>query len=200
MPLPRLMLGNGPDDSVAPGFQGAGDCVFAMISNAIRLANAVAGNPTVPIDGKQAIAAYSEVTGYVLDDESTDQGTDMHTALDWWRTRGFADATGRRHTLDAYVTLDLGNLTEELEALYLFDVGIAVGVVVSPNMQEEFAEGKPWTETGQTEEGHAILLDGRREYLKFESWARDQEASGAWFKAQADEVYGLLDLEASKEQ
>src|SRR6202034_1732511 len=36
-----LMLGNGPDDSVAPGFQGCGDCVAVCYANTRRVITTV---------------------------------------------------------------------------------------------------------------------------------------------------------------
>lgn len=197
MPLPRLMLGNGPDDSVSPGFQGAGDCFWAMCCNAIRLATSLAGYPA-PFTGKQAIAAYSEATGYDLDateadgSNPTDQGTNMHDGLDFWRKKGIADATGHRHKLGAYLALDLDNLENELEALYLLDVGLALGIVVPPTAMQEFLDGKPWTGTGHSDEGHAILWDAHRNYETVETWARAQPASHTFVKKQADEVFALI--------
>lgn len=192
MPLPRLMLGNGPDDSVAPGFGGAGDCVFAMIVNAIRLSYGIAGNPAPPFTGKETIAAYSEVTGYVIGDDSTDRGTDMRAALNWWRDTGIADSTGARHKLGAYLVLNIKNLQAELEALYLMDVGVGLGIMFPPTAMSEFDEGKPWTETGASDEGHAILWDGHRDLEKVETWARDQEATTGFLEQQVDEAYALL--------
>lgn len=192
MPAPRLMLGNGPDDTVEKGFQGAGDCVFAMICNAVRLATSLAGKPA-HFTGKEAIAAYSQVTGYVVGDDSTDQGTNMRTALNWWRKHGIKDADGHVHKLGAYVSLDLMNLHNELEALYLLDIGVGVGIKFPVTAMTEFNEGKPWSETDQNaDEGHAILWDAHRTYEKVETWARDQSATAHFLSVQVDEAYGLL--------
>lgn len=193
MPKPRLMLGNGPDDSVEPGFEGAGDCVFAMICNAVRLATAIGGH-AARFTGREAIAAYSAVTGYRIGDDNTDQGTNMRTALNWWRKTGIKDADGHVHKLGAYVAIDPRNLYDELEALYLFDIGIAVGILFPDTAMTEFQEGKPWRQTDpNAEEGHAILWDAHSSaYDRVETWARDQEATHAFLAAQVDEAYALL--------
>jgi len=60
---PERMLGKGPDDSVEPGFAGAGDCVFAGACNEHRVWTKVVGGEEAPLTGKGAIAAFSEVTG-----------------------------------------------------------------------------------------------------------------------------------------
>src|ERR1700747_42770 len=74
------MLGNGPDDTVEPGFQGAGDCVWAGAAHEHRLLEKLVGKLDLQITGKDVIADYSAATGYVLDDPSTDNGTDVHAA------------------------------------------------------------------------------------------------------------------------
>jgi hypothetical protein len=75
------MLGNGPDPTVHPGFGGAGDCVEAMMGHVTMEAAKLFRRQIPALAGKEAIAAYSAITGYVLDDESTDNGTDMRDAM-----------------------------------------------------------------------------------------------------------------------
>lgn len=200
MPSPRLMLGNGPDDSVAPGFDGAGDCVFAMICNAVRLANGIAGHH-VNFTGKEAIAAYSKVTGYRIGDEDTDNGTNLRTALNWWRKTGIKDADGKVHKLAAFATINLKgtNLTQLLQACYTFDIGVAVGIMFPDTAMDQFNAGKPWDVvpgTPEPNEGHAILFDARRKYHKVESWARDQDATAPFLATYVDEAYALFSEEA----
>ena len=196
MPLPRLMLGNGPDDTVRKDFKGAGDCVFAMICNAVRLACTIGGH-AVHFTGKEAIAAYSEVTGYRIGDDSTDQGTDMHVALNWWRNTGIKDASGKRHKLGAYAVIDMSahNLTEIFEALYVLDVGVALGIDFPESADTQFSEGKPWSvvKGSPSAGGHAILLDAKRlPDPKVETWAHDQPATQGFLKARVDEAYALF--------
>jgi hypothetical protein len=99
------MLGNGPDDSVQKGFKGAGDCVFAGAGHETILWNALAGI-TVPITGKENISDYSAVTGYVIGDDSTDQGTDVRTALLYRQKTGILDSNGKRHKIGPFLALD----------------------------------------------------------------------------------------------
>ena len=194
MPTPRLMLGNGPDDSVQSGFQGAGDCVFAMIANAIRLSSAIGGKPIPPITGKEAIAAYSEVTGYVIGDDSTDNGTDVRTALNWWRTTGFADATGARHKLGAFALIPQGGHLKWFQALYQLDAGIGLGIQFPSSAMDQFNAGQPWhiVPNMQIEGGHAILLDARRQWPKVETWARDQDVSEPFLETEVEEAWALF--------
>jgi hypothetical protein len=194
MPKPRLMLGNGPDASVGPGFDGAGDCVFALITNFLRMAWAVAGKGLFPATGKTAIGNYSEVTGYILNDPSTDNGTNMRTAMNWWRKTGYKDATGTRHKIGGYASIKIGTFNHLLWALYLVDEGVPLGIQFPSTAMQQFAEGKPWTVVpgASIEGGHAILLDNT---LEVESWARDQQTVEAFLKKYVDEAYFPVDEE-----
>ncbi len=192
----RQMLGNGPDDSVAPGFQGAGDCVFAAICNAIFLLNASAG-VTVKFTGKEAIAAYSEVTGYVIGKDSTDQGTDMRVALAWLRKTGIADATGKRHKIGAFLAIKPDTLGHLEEAAYL-GLLVLLGIHFPSSAMSQFDANKPWTVVkGATDEGgHCILFDALRATPKAETWARDQAASTGFFTKYVDEAWVIISEEA----
>jgi hypothetical protein len=194
MPQPRLMLGNGPDDSVAPDFQGASDCVFAFIINAIRLACGVGGKKIPPFTGKEAIAAYSEVTGYKLNDESTDNGTDMRTALNWWRNTGIADAVGTRHKLGAYAVIPKGGHLAWFQALWQLDVGVGLGINFPSSAMDQFNAGQVWQVVpgSPIDGGHAILLDARRQWPKVETWARDQDVSEPFLETEVEEAYALF--------
>lgn len=194
MPAPRLMLANGPDTSVAPGFEGCGDCVFACLTNYQRLAWAIAGNGLFPATGKTAVENYSEVTGYVINDQSTDNGTNMRTAMNWWKTTGYKDANGNRHKIGGYASIQVANFNHLLWALYLVDEGVPLGIVFPSSAMTQFDEGKPWTVVAGAEDdgGHAILLDRT---LYVESWARDQETDEGFLQKYVDEAYFPVDSE-----
>lgn len=201
MPLPRLMLGNGPDDSVAPGFGGAGDCVLAWIANTIRLAHGIAGTPQPKISGKEAIAAYSELTGYVIGDDSTDQGTEMRAALNWWKKTGFKDGAGKRHKIAAFAAIPLNSkdLTKIWQSLYLLDVGVGLGIEFPGSAMDQFNANKPWTvvKGASIEGGHAIALDAKRPSdPKVETWARDQMVAGSFLEKYVDEAWVVFSEEA----
>lgn len=198
MPTPRLMLGNGPDNSVHPGYEGAGDCVLACFTNYLRLAYAITGKGLFPATGLTAIQNYSEVTGYVIDDASTDQGTNMRTAMNWWRKTGYKDAQGARHKIGAWakVKVDLNHL---LWAAYLVDMGVPLGIMFPDFAMQQFDDHQEWKPVAGApapNEGHAILLDRR---LYVESWARDQEtdAAGKFLLQYTDEAYFVIDAEGT---
>lgn len=192
------MLGNGPDNSVAPGFEGAGDCVFAGACEETHLVEHAAGRPLAPITGKQAIAAYSAVTGYVIGDDSTDQGTDVRTALAWRRKTGIADAGGKRHKIGAFLALEPGNLDHILAATYLFGA-VGIGFQFPSTAMQQFDQGKPWSVVAgaSIEGGHYVPIVARRKSTAIQvlSWARNQTMTDGFFAKYCDEAWAIVPTE-----
>src|ERR1039457_6590306 len=88
------MLGNGPDNTVTPGFGGAGDCVFAGGDHETMLWT-LEGRDPATFTGATAVADYSAVTGYdpnaPLDahgQNPTDRGTNVRAALKYRQKTG----------------------------------------------------------------------------------------------------------------
>ena len=133
------MNGNGPDDTVHPGFQGAGDCAFACAGHIVREINKVQGH-LIEITGKESIGDYSAVTGYVVDDNSTDQGTDMRDLMKYWQKVGMLDASGNRHKIGAYVSITPTDPVELWEACYLFSA-VAIGFTFQQAQDDQFDSG-----------------------------------------------------------
>jgi hypothetical protein len=63
----------------------------------------------------QIIKDYSAIGGYVPGDESTDNGCDEVTALNYWQSHGFANKT----KILGWLAVDPTNLTEIKQAMYL---------------------------------------------------------------------------------
>jgi hypothetical protein len=188
-----LMLGNGPDDTVEPGFQGAGDCVWAGAAHEHRLINKIVKQVDVPFTGKEVIADYSAATGYVLDNPSTDNGTDVHAALDYRRKTGIADANGTRHLIGAYVSLDPKNWDHLRQATYIFG---AVGIGFSfPNSGwAQFHAGQPWDvvpNDGGNDGGHYVPVLGAptADKVGVVTWGKRQEMTRPFYEKYNDEAW-----------
>ena len=91
-----------------------GCCVPAAAAHMIEQWTTYAGNPIIPTDA-DVLKAYEDVGGYVPGDPSTDNGCDMLTMLNYWRTTGVAG-----HKIFAFVAVNPKNPTEIREAIYLF--------------------------------------------------------------------------------
>lgn len=189
-----LMLGNGPDDSVAPGFQGAGDCVFAGAAHETMETNRLARH-TVHFTGKEVISDYSKVTGYVVGDDSTDQGTDVRTALSYRRRTGVIDAAGKRHKIGAYLALDPKNWDQLMQAAYIFGA-VGIGFEFPDTAMEQFDRGQRWDVVAgsQIEGGHYVPVMGRSSttVAGVVTWARRQAMSQAFYEAYNDEAWAVV--------
>ena len=199
------MFGNGPDNTVSPGFKGAGDCVFAGGDHETMLWTLEGGVPA-KFTGATAIKDYSSVTGYdpkaPLDahgNNPTDQGTNVRTALGYRRKTGLVDASGKRHKIGAYVSLEVGNMDEILEALYLFGV-VGIGIKFPLSAMDQFNAGKPWSVVpgSAPEGGHYIPLVANRTNLECVTWGRIQQMTPQFFKTYCDEAWAILSTEMLK--
>jgi hypothetical protein len=192
------MLGNGPDDSVRPGFQGAGDCVFAGAAHETMMWNLEAG-VDVKFTGANVIADYSAVTGYVVGDDSTDQGTDVRQALKYRQKTGIVDAAGKRHKIGAYLALEPGNPEQLYEALYLFGA-VGIGIEFPESAMDQFSRGKPWSVVSRapTDGGHYIPLVAKRTNLDCVTWGQLQALTLSFYDKYCDEAFAILSPEMLK--
>lgn len=195
---PRLdwdMNGNGPDPTVHPGFQGAGDCMFACLGHIVREINKVYGRQVI-ITGKETIADYSAVTGYVIDNNATDNGTNMRDAMRYWQRTGILDAAGNRHKIGAYVSLNPTDLDELWEACYLFSA-VAIGFQFQRAQDEQFSHGTwDYVPGSPIIGGHAIPAFGRnRGRIGVVSWAKHLWFTKAAYTNLNDEAWAFVTTE-----
>lgn len=187
--IPWGMLGNDT----------AGDCVFAG-----------AGHETINwthLVGKEALfstpntlADYSTVTGYVVGDESTDQGTDVVTALKYRRKTGIRDASGKRHKLGGYMALKQGDTRGVRKAVYDLRA-VGVGIEFPETAMTQFNRGQAWSvvKGAQTDGGHYIPAIGYNDtYLYVVTWGRVQPMTWAFYQKYCDEAFALLSVEMLK--
>jgi hypothetical protein len=191
------MLGNGPDDTVAPGFEGAGDCVWAGGDHETMLAVAGAGGK-VAFTGANAIADYSACTGYVIGDDSTDKGTDPRAAMLYRRDTGLVDAQGNRHGIGAFVRLNHESYDEIMQACWIFE-WVGLGIQFPNTAMDQFNNGQPWDVVpgAQIEGGHYIVLTGRtsEDDNGVLTWARRQGATRRFLETYVDEAWAMVTQE-----
>jgi hypothetical protein len=153
--------------------------------------------------GATAIAAYTAVTGYnpnaPLDpngENPTDNGTNVRDALKYRQKTGLVDAGGKRHQIGAYVSIEVGNMDQLLEALYLFGV-VGIGMRFPASAMDQFNAGKPWSVVPGPEprDGHYVPLVARRKNLECVSWGRLQEMTPDFYKKYCDEAWAILSPE-----
>ncbi len=185
------MNGNGPDDTVEAGFQGAGDCVWAAAAHTTR-AVAKVQHRTVTITGKETISDYSAATGYVLDDPSTDNGTDMRASMKYRQSTGIVDAAGVRHKIGAYLAI-APTWTNLIQAAYIFDA-VEIGFQFQRAQDSQFDSGIwDYAPGSPIIGGHAIPLFGRvRGQAGVISWAKHLWVTQAFVSNLVDEAWALV--------
>lgn len=93
-----------------------GDCVVAGGYHVVATTTGNAGD-LFTATNDQIVADYGAIGGYVPGDESTDQGCDEQTALNYWRANGFADGT----KLAGFLSVNASNQVEIQQAMFLFE-------------------------------------------------------------------------------
>lgn len=166
-----------------------GDCVFAAIGHMIEAWTAYNGSQ-IEVATEDLLHAYSAVTGFDRADPSTDQGTVLQDALDYWRTVGIAG-----HKILAFAKVDHTNPIEVRAALDVFG-GLMTGINFPRIAMDQFTAGKPWDavhDDGGIEGGHAIhagaYTPGMYDVV---TWARVQAMTPAFHARYVDEVWAVI--------
>jgi hypothetical protein len=113
LPCLTLLYANGPDPSFPQAPDGVGDCVWAYQAYQLGIWTGNSGS-LVTVATSDVIAAYSGDTGYVIGNETTDQGTDELSAIDYMVKTGLAG-----HMILGAVSIDATNEAEVAAALWL---------------------------------------------------------------------------------
>jgi len=100
-----------------------GDCAEAGAIHLIQTQTANTGKPLVGTT-EQTLALYTALTGFDPNDPSTDQGTDLLTLLQYWKSTGInvTDANGKPyiHKILGWASLDLTSTAQIRYASYTF--------------------------------------------------------------------------------
>jgi hypothetical protein len=201
------MLGNGPDDSVFPGFGGCGDCAWADPAHDEMEAAKNAGRPVPLFTGLVVVEQYAEYEGWVpgvpagrLNSlkaflEANDNGSNMQDVIAGRQSKGLRDAHGDVYKIGKAVAIEPGNLQHLWEAAWLFE-NVDIGIEVTEAQQEQFNErAQPtwdYVAGSPVVGGHAVPVMGK---LGLISWGEDVYYTAAFIAHQMDEGYAYIDNE-----
>lgn len=192
------MFGNGPDETVVPGFLGAGDCVFAGACEEIHLHEHAAKRTMAPLSGREAIRAYEAVTGYQIGNPSSDRGTVVRDALSWRRKTGLKDAQGKAHKIGAFLSIEPGNFEHVLVALRIFGA-VGIGFEFPKSAWTQLDHGEPWSVVpgSTTDGGHYVPVVARRNQQSVDvlTWAQVQRMNEDFFAKYCDEAWAIVPTE-----
>lgn len=141
---------------------------------------------------------YATVTGFKASDPSTDGGTDMLDAASYRRKTGIIDATGKRHTIDSYLALRVGDFDQLMDAVYLTGA-VGVGIRFPQSAFDQFDAGEPWDVVPGSKilGGHYVPVYDRDKNgnLVCVTYGKDQLITKAFYEEYNDETCAYVVVE-----
>ena len=173
-----------------------GDCVWAGAAHEHMLLNKVVHHTDVTFNDAAVLGDYAAATGFDPTDPNTDNGTDVHQALDYRRKTGIADAEGRRHKIGAYVSLDPKNWEHLEQAAYIFGA-VGIGFEFPASAMDQFDAGQPWDYVAgsRNEGGHYVPVVGSvdaHDQATAITWGKRQPFTVAFYEHYNDEAWAYI--------
>jgi len=198
LPVPPLVFGHealmGDQPWNMLGNDEFSNCVWAAAAHDMYLWSLIGGRPRIHITTLDTLLDYGAVTGFRTDDPSTDKGTLMSAAVEYYRTVGIRDSSGERHQISSYVALNPGDLDQLATAVYLFGA-IDIGISISSAQSQQFEQGVPWHSTiNPFTGGHCVPIVGRNSAGNFLciTWGRLHAITPEFIQKNMDEGYAYL--------
>lgn len=176
-----------------------GDCVWAMIGHAIQIQSLLGLRSEVDVTVDALLKGYTDVTGFDPADPSTDQGTNVQDALNYWRTTGIARPDGTVDQILAFAEVDHTDRALVADCVGLFGPGMK-GVNLPQSAEDQFGAGQPWTVVAGSPivGGHAVLTAAYTMPSPSEldtdevTWGQAQKVTDAWNAEYVEEQYFVI--------
>jgi hypothetical protein len=169
-----------------------GDCVAAASGHMQQQWNFYAGHSWQPTDA-DILASYEAVGGYDPGNPNTDNGMDMLSYLQWWKSTGLG---GRK--IGAYLAVDWTNLVEVRQAIQLFGnvyLGVQLPVTAQGQNAWTVANGGVYSANGAPGSwgGHCIpLMASSAETHTCVTWGMSLKMSHKFLEDYGDEAFCVL--------
>jgi hypothetical protein len=170
------------------GNDSAGDCVEADTAHSLMQRTANSGKIIIPTT-QQALAQYSAITGYIIGNNMTDNGTNETTACQYNETTGFLG-----HKSDATGMIDPASINHIKWCIQLFGA-CRTGVNLPQSAMEQSNNGKPWTlvKGSPIIGGHDVpYLYYDANYFYCNTWGLITPIAYDWHREYCDEVHSEL--------
>lgn len=167
----------------------AGDCVWAAILHSIMARIAVVTGKLITFTDADALGLYSAVTGYDPATGANDNGTDIVTALEYWKANGIFG-----HKIAGWATVDPTNPIEVRVATQIFGPLIA-GVNLPRSAELQTDAGQPWSVVPFSPDlgGHCIPYSAYGDSGETcETWGADQAIAEGFTQRKCDELYLVI--------
>lgn len=206
-PIPTRPLGRtrvlGPNVGMY-GNDEYGDCVWAGGAREESYWTARGGAPatftTATVFSDYGSTGFDPTKTDASGENPTDQGSDPAAAAAYRRQTGLIDTTGKRHKIDAYVSLN--PINPEALKLALGVLGpIGWGLMLPDYAIDQFNNQQPWTvltsHPQEPTDGHYVSLYdiNTRGNLLCWTWGRDQAATPEFIAKYGVVAIGYLNLE-----
>lgn len=170
-----------------------GDCVWAMIGHAIEAWTRYASGVAVEVSEAALLKGYADVTGFDPHDPSTDQGTVLQDAMNYWKKTGIAG-----HKILAFAKVNHLDQAELQAAIDIFGA-LLIGIQFPAVAMQQFDAGQPWAvvkHDGGIEGGHAVHV-GAYDASKYElvTWAKVQAMTPGFADKYLDEAWVAITAE-----
>lgn len=176
----------------------AGDCVEAEMGHHEEVLTSYGSGSAIMVTDDDVIKVYSTITGYDPNDPSTDQGTVIQDAMDYWRKTGIA---GRK--IAAFAQVDVKDETEMKTALALFGP-LSGGMNFPAVAMDQFNAGRPWDTVkndGGLEGGHCVCIVGYdSSWVYCITWGAMQRMTWAFFRKYFEELWAPISTEWANEK
>jgi hypothetical protein len=198
------MFGNGPEETDEAGVpaEGCGDCFWAGSAEETRMWSAFGLAEADVFTAAGVVSDYSAGTGYVVGDESTDQGTEPRQGLLYRQKTGIIDASSDRHKIGMFCVGKAQDFEQMLEMALIFD-GVGLGFEIPNTAQTQFSNHEPWelVEGEEIEGGHWVPFRRRidAETFTIVTWAAEQEVKQTWFEKRNTAVFGIFSVESLRQ-
>lgn len=176
-----------------------GCCVWAGAANETADWHKDVGSE-VTFRTEDVLREYGHVTGFDPNRPETDQGTDMAEAASYRRKYGIRDANGKRHKVDAFAKLPVGDVPTLKAAIYYLG-GAGIGFLFPSYAMDQFDARKPWavknTKRTIIDGGHYVPALGwnAKGNIVCVSWGRLCEMTPGFYERFSDEAVVYLSLD-----
>lgn len=174
------------------------NCVWAGAAHETMVWSLEGGRPRARFLTKNTLADYAAVTGFNPLKPDSDQGTDMVEAAEYRQKTGILDATGRRHKVNGFVALRIGNFEQMVLATWIFGA-TGLGFEMPAQAMDQFDRRQVWTVPSKPriEGGHYVSGVGRDKNgnLLIVTWGKVAAVTPQFYGRFSDEAICYLSLE-----
>jgi hypothetical protein len=192
MPTFLGAMGNAPDPD-NPEVPVAGDCADAAAGHLEQVWTFNASGTMVTRPPLKVLQAYSESTGYVLGDPSTDNGSVLLNVLKYWMTTGMPNADGTRSKILGFFKVNPQNGDDVRRVIA--ECGGFYGGALIPASWPNVNPGQPWVADGPGVDGHCVPGFGYDpENIDCDSWGFGIPTATSVFTRYFDEIWAVVSM------